>query len=146
MLKQCAETNEFVVQRREKTNVLWIKRRISKSYVSVVLCVIVFCGASPLRTRSYCFPAEQSALRGGVPFHLVLAETPTLNNCSHSGVEREALAGSVGTCVSASVCVCVWWHSYVITVASAVCSHYDVTNMVGGFSEELTSMNAIFSS
>lgn len=39
----------------------------------------------------YCDCAAQSARRGGgVPFHLALAKTPTLNNCRHCEVGREA--------------------------------------------------------
>lgn len=101
-----------------KRKSVWRERRTGEreSRISVVLCVIVFCGTFPLRTHFYCNSAEQSALHGGgVPFHLVLAKTPTLNNCSHSEVGREALMRSVGKCdfaltlgsLPASVCVCV---------------------------------------
>lgn len=89
-----------------------------KTHISIVLCVIVFCCMSLLRTHFFCNSAEQPALHGGgVPFHLVLAKTPTLNNCSHSEVGRGVLMGSVRKCVCAfiresacvdgRVCLCV---------------------------------------
>lgn len=47
---------------------------------------------------------EQSVLHcGGVPFHLVLAKTPTLNNCSHCEVGSDPLMGSDRKCVCAHI-------------------------------------------
>lgn len=90
------------------------KEALEKPDISDVLCVNVFCCMLPLRTHFFCNSAEQSALHGGgVPFHLVLAKTPTLNNRSHSEAGRESLIGSVRKCVfeltlgSLHACVCV---------------------------------------
>lgn len=121
---------------------VWRRERIrKKNFTSAsFLCVIVLCGAFPLRTHFYCDSAEQAALHGGdVPFHSVLAKTPTLNNCSHSEVGREALMGSVRKCVlvltlgSLRACesVCVWRKHSANMTRTLIASHLYVMSVSG---------------
>ncbi len=71
----------------ERENVCSRERSGQISDISVVLCFIVFCRTFPLSADFDCDSAEQAALHGGdVPFHLVLAETPTLNCDSGDGI------------------------------------------------------------
>ncbi len=107
-VKKQSRTGHLIVERE---NVCSRERSGQISDISVVLCFIVFCRTFPLSADFDRDSAEQAALHGGdVPFHLVLAETPTLNYDSGDGISQKSCVcahtgGSVRTCVC--VCVCV---------------------------------------